>query len=306
MMRIMRTLRSAIIGTISRGSVALLLVVAGAAPLFPARAAAEPAAAPVAEPLPEPDRSRRVLRLVTWNILGGRGTDGSHPHTALAVAMRRLNPDAIALQEVDVKTKRARGVDLPARLAELTGMQARFAEAMPHQGGSYGEAILTKLTIAREQRLALAAPAGHEPRAALVLDLTAPFLTKPFRFAGIHLDHQSDAVRAAQVKELLDRLDPPDKSTPSILSGDFNASHRDASLAPLLASSLAPAPKDAATWPADKPAEAIDHFFLRPAAAWRVVSIRRGDTVFTDPAWKASLAALSDHFPVVLEVAPAP
>ena len=304
MVRPMRTIPPASIDAIRRRT-ALLLALAGVASLAPARAA-EPPAASAAPALPEPDRSRRVLRLVTWNILGGRGTDGSHPHAGLAAAIRRLNPDAIALQEVDVKTKRARGIDLPARLAELTGMQARFAEAMPHQGGSYGEAILTKLTIAREQRLALAAPAGHEPRAALVLDLAAPFLQKPFRFAGIHLDHLSDTVRAAQVRDLMARLDDASTTAPVILAGDFNASHRDASLAPLLASSLAPKPDNAATWPAEKPSEAIDHFFLRPSTAWQVVSIRRGDTVFPEPSWKTTLAALSDHFPVVIEVAPAP
>ena len=48
------------------------------------------------DPLPEPNRTERVLRFVSWNILGGRGPDNSHPHEGLAEIIRILRPDDAA------------------------------------------------------------------------------------------------------------------------------------------------------------------------------------------------------------------
>jgi endonuclease/exonuclease/phosphatase family metal-dependent hydrolase len=255
------------------------------------------------DPLPEPNRAERVLRFVSWNILGGRGPDNSHPHEGLAEIIRILRPDAIALQEVDVKTTRARGADLPARLAELTGLKAAFAEAMPFQGGSYGEAILTRLAITREHRSSLPAPDGFEPRALLALELKAPFGSQPILFAATHLDHLKDSIRTSQTNAILQFFRQQPQTMPAILAGDWNASPQDASLAPLVNSwKICWPDKAPPTWPAINPKEAIDHLFCHPQASWKILSARRGDLIFPDsPAWKARLEALSDHLPVVVE-----
>jgi endonuclease/exonuclease/phosphatase family metal-dependent hydrolase len=255
------------------------------------------------DPLPEPNRTERVVRFVSWNILGGRGPDNSHPHEGLAEIIRILQPDAIALQEVDVKTTRARGTDLPARLAELTGLKAAFGEAMPFQGGSYGEAILTRFEILREHRVKLPAPDGFEPRALLALALKPPFSGRPFLFAGTHLDHLKDSIRASQTNAILAFFRSQKEGVPAVLAGDWNASTADASLAPLLGSwqicwqDTAPP-----TWPAINPQEPIDHLFFHPQQKWKFRSVHRADLVFPDSkAWKSRLEALSDHLPVVVE-----
>lgn len=252
-----------------------------------------------------PDRGKREVRLVTWNILGGRGPGGTHPHEGLAEVIRILQADAVALQEVDVKTTRAKGVDLVARLAELTGMRGYFAEAMPFQGGSYGEAVLTRFKVGKEERVALPAAAGYEPRAMLALELQPEFGGKPFWFAGVHLDHQDDGVRSGQVREMLRFFGGGGREgMAAVVAGDFNAGPEAASLGPLVKGwKLSwPGGKAEPTWPAVGPKEAIDHLFFGPAGRWEVVRVLRGDRVFPDSAaWKARLEALSDHLPVVVE-----
>jgi len=82
---------------------------------------------------------------MTYNIHHGRGADGEINLERIAEVITRAKPDLVALQEVDVKTRRSGGVDQAAKLGELTGMSHFFAEAMPFQGGGYGNAVLSRI-----------------------------------------------------------------------------------------------------------------------------------------------------------------
>ncbi len=170
--------------------------------------------------LPPADRAKGGLRVVSYNVLGGRNPDGAHDLKRVAEVLRSLNADLVALQEVDVRTQRFRGRDLPAELAMLTGMRAFFAGAMPFSGGSYGEAVLTRLPVLSHKEHALPARAASEPRAALELlcrlhdAADAPQL----RFIATHLDHQdADDDRLMQTAKLLE-LFPDPAAPPSLLA----------------------------------------------------------------------------------------
>ena len=63
------------------------------------------------------------LRVLTYNIHHGEGTDGKFDYERLARVINGLKPDVAALQEVDRNTRRANGVDQAALLAKLTGMR---------------------------------------------------------------------------------------------------------------------------------------------------------------------------------------
>src|SRR5687768_6315860 len=88
------------------------------------------------------DETPRVVRVLTYNIHHGEGTDRRFDLERLAAVIKSVNPDLVGLQEVDEKTARSNGVDQAARLGELTGMHAIFGKAMDYQGGAYGLAIL--------------------------------------------------------------------------------------------------------------------------------------------------------------------
>ena len=54
---------------------------------------------------------RRAVRVLTYNIHHGEGMDGKIDLERIAAVIKRLEPDVVALQEVDVKTTRSQGVD---------------------------------------------------------------------------------------------------------------------------------------------------------------------------------------------------
>src|ERR1700724_2661395 len=83
------------------------------------------------------------LRVLTYNIHHGEGTDGRFDLSRLARVMKSVQPDVIALQEVDRGTERSGGVDQLAELARLTDMHAEFGKAMDYSGGGYGVAWLS-------------------------------------------------------------------------------------------------------------------------------------------------------------------
>ena len=88
-----------------------------------------------------------TLRVLTYNIHHGEAMDKKFDYQRLAKVINDLSPDIVALQEVDVGTERAGGVDQAALLGKLCRMHHAFGPAMPYQGGQYGEAILSRFPI---------------------------------------------------------------------------------------------------------------------------------------------------------------
>jgi glycerophosphoryl diester phosphodiesterase len=252
--------------------------------------------------LPDSKTDEGRLRVVSFNILGGRNPDNAHDLNRAAAIIRALNPDLVALQEVDVKTKRFRGRDLPAELATLTGMKAYFAEAMPFSGGSYGVALLSRLPVERRENHKLPGREKSEPRAAAEIVCLLGGNTR-IRFAGTHLDHQdAEDDRLMQTARLLELLPDP-ASPPSILAGDFNAAPSAASLRQLMTKWNIAWPQGEApfTWPAIGAKVAIDHVFT--AGPWKVTRSGTALDAFPgDSEWKSKIEAASDHLPIFVEL----
>ena len=165
------------------------------------------------------------LVLLTYNIHHGQGDDGVFDLERQAQVILDSGADLVGLQEVDVKTGRAGGVDQATELGRLTGMHASFAEAMPYDGGSYGEALLSRWPLVSTETWPLVATDGREPRAAVVGVVEPPGLGYAVRVVGTHLDHVGEALRFAQVGDLLNFTFPayPGGGLPTVLMGDLNA-----------------------------------------------------------------------------------
>lgn len=78
------------------------------------------------------------MRLVTFNILNGRHPSDDHVDVdAFAAAVRSLDADVLALQEVDRNQARSAGADLTAVAAEAMGAEDhRFVAALSGSPGS--------------------------------------------------------------------------------------------------------------------------------------------------------------------------
>lgn len=227
-----------------------------------------------------------TLRVLSYNIHHGRGTDGAIDLPRLARAIRSADPDLVALQEVDQQTTRSGGVDEAAELARLTGLRMAFGPQIDYLGGRYGQALLTRCPLGsptvhelpgiggdRERRIAVAAEVD-DPRGRLT-------------FVGTHLHHRSAEARVAQARAIVTAFAGVDRC---ILAGDINALPGSEPLAilagawRLVAAGDGPPP----TFPASQPTRAIDHVFVRPAAAFDVVDLR----VLDEP-------VASDHRPIL-------
>ncbi len=200
------------------------------------------------------------LRVMTYNIHHGEGTDGKFDLARIAQVILAEKPDLVAIQEVDVKTGRSSGVDQAAELIRLTGLEGRFGKFMDFDGGEYGMMVLSRFPIAKATNHPL--PPGPEPRTALAIEVTLPD-GKPLVFVGNHL-YMTEAQRLEQAKALRQAVGA-DPEARVILAGDFNSQPDEAPMRHLRERWSDPgADKDAPTWPSDAPKVEID-FILVPA-----------------------------------------
>lgn len=92
-----------------------------------------------------------LLRVLSYNIHHGEGVDGKLDLDRIARTIQSVEPDLVALQEVDRKVTRTGGIDQPAELARLTKMQVAFGGNIVLQGGDYGNAVLSRWPIRRHE-----------------------------------------------------------------------------------------------------------------------------------------------------------
>jgi endonuclease/exonuclease/phosphatase family metal-dependent hydrolase len=228
------------------------------------------------------------MRLATFNILHGRSPDDGRVDLArFAAAVRELDADVLALQEVDRDQPRSGGADLTAVAAGAMGAaEHRFVAALAgtpgatwsaatggEQPGSatYGLALLSRYPVRSWQRLALPAlpvpvplrvPSQRlpivvrdEPRVAV-----AALVATPHGDVTVAVTHLSfiPGWNAVQLRRLL--RDLGHHADPLVLLGDLNMepaqAQRLSGMRPL-ASGL--------TFPADAPARQLDHILARGA-----------------------------------------
>ena len=237
---------------------------------------------------PEQSTDRR-LRVISYNIHHGEGTDGKFDLERIAKVISDHRPDLVAVQEVDVKTDRSKGVDQAAELARLTGMHYAFGKFMDYRGGEYGQMVLSKFPILKQRNLEL--PRGPEPRAALVVDVEVPRAGKgiPLTLVACHF-YATEAERSAQARRVTELLAPEIESgKPVVLAGDLNSTPGSKPMGILTKTWVDPTAKiDRRTWPSDRPRVEIDHILYRPAARFKFV---KSKVVIEKVA--------SDHRPVV-------
>jgi endonuclease/exonuclease/phosphatase family metal-dependent hydrolase len=237
-------------------------------------------------------------RIVTYNVHRCVGVDRRLDVARVADVIAALEPDIVALQEVDVGRARTGGVDQAHAIAERLAMVAHFNAALRVEEEQYGDAILTDLP----ERLIKAGPLPGlspalrlEPRGALwvAIDVGGVELQVINTHLGLVPREQQAQAAALAGHGWLGRADA---ATPLILLGDFNATrasvvHKTLTTRLASARSLCPHRRETATFPSRLPMLRIDHVFV--SAGVRVLDVSAPIT----PA--ARLA--SDHLPLVMD-----
>ena len=111
-----------------------------------------------------------MIRVVSYNIRAGLGTDGVRSIRRIAEVLSVLAADVVCLQEVDQHVPRSWLANQPKYLSTRLGMQAAFQKNVHFASGAYGNAILAKPAISDCRCHPL--PGTGEPRG--LLEVIAP------------------------------------------------------------------------------------------------------------------------------------
>lgn len=251
------------------------------------------------------------MRLVTFNLWSGRSsTRKGIDLNLLRAAITELDPDILALQEVDRSQSRSQRADLAEIAAETMGARdhrfvptlagtpgALWSLAGPasHVPSEYGIALLSRFPVLRWQDISLPAlrpgfrvmlpvlrqrlTVGEEPRAAIVGHLDTP--SGPLAVVNTHLTWvPGSGIRQLQeVVRVLGEI-----SDPVLLVGDLNMWGR----LPRMITGYQPLATHP-TYPAAKPRRQLDHVLLRG----------RGPRVLAS---RTVRLPISDHLALVVEL----
>jgi endonuclease/exonuclease/phosphatase family metal-dependent hydrolase len=237
-------------------------------------------------------------RIVTYNVHRCVGTDRRLDVGRIAAVLAQLNPDIVALQELDVGRRRTGHVDQAHQIAEKLAMTHHFHAAVQVEEERYGDAILT----AYPERLVKSGPLpGYdrvralEPRGALWVE--AMVEGRPLQVINTHLG-LVPREQQLQASHLAGKawLEHADCAWPTILLGDFNATASSVVYRTLTAH-LQPARRIArrkspsSTFPSPLPVLRIDHHFVSPG-----ITVEDVFAPF-DPLTRIA----SDHLPLVMD-----
>jgi len=169
---------------------------------------------PLANCEPVQLRTPARARVATWNIRAAR----SAPLADIARELQSMQVDIVALQEVDMRTRRTGFVDETAALAGMLRLHHVFAASIEWDEGDYGLALLSRWPLTDVRRHRLDVPTASEPR--IVLEAGVCVDGRPLRLFNHHADDRpaSGAAGLALVRTLLQ----PRLGSGFLLLGDFN------------------------------------------------------------------------------------
>ncbi|QEC73788.1 endonuclease/exonuclease/phosphatase [Arachidicoccus ginsenosidivorans] len=232
-----------------------------------------------------------TFKVMTYNIHHGNPPDkpGVIDVDAIAAIIKKHQPDIVALQEVDVNTKRDGHINEIATIASKAGYKSfYFAKTIDLEGGQYGIAILSKypLTNTATHKLPSNSAKEAEPRVLATALVHLPN-NKTIQFGSTHLDAYHSDNRLLQIKEII-RL--TGKSPyPFVIGGDFNSKESSEVIKLLDQTFTRTCHQCAPTFHEEASADgAIDYLAFRPAGSLKVISHQ---------VLKAENA--SDHYPLV-------
>jgi endonuclease/exonuclease/phosphatase family metal-dependent hydrolase len=224
-----------------------------------------------------------TVRVMTWNIHGGVGPDGRHDLARMLALVRRIDPDILALQEVDAR--RMRGGEHPIDLFErVLGHRGIRAAAITTVDGDYGQVLLSRWPT-RDSKVHDISVPGREPRRAICTVVQAP--AGEFYVVAAHL-----GLKLAERRRQCTQMEIIIEQSPltTILLGDFNDWMWPGSVQNVLARHL-PGRTRHRTFPAHFPMLRLDRIYCRPATAL----VRS----WTEPRG----AEVSDHLPLIADIA---
>lgn len=236
------------------------------------------------------------LRIVTWNIHKGIGTDRAYRLDRVVAVLRDLDADVICLQEVDQGVPRSSFENQAEHLSEALGYpHAALGLNVRVKDGAYGNLILSRSPLADVHNVDLTV--GPKKRRSGLVARVRAGPPGGFWLANVHLGLMH-LERKIQVRRLLEHLfegTQPDE--PMVIAGDWNewTTRLVRTVVNEHGFHLARTdrrPRGERTWPSRKPLVALDKILYRdPIRCHHVICVLDEVT-----------RVASDHLPLMVEL----
>ncbi len=201
------------------------------------------------------------LKLMSYNIRGGLGMDDFWDLGRSIAVVKKVRPDVLCLQEVDIGTSRSFGVNEPMAMGHILRPIWRysFSKTTDAMGGLYGIAMLYGEAPLSEMRLIYPkSNPKNEPRSLLVCEF------KDYVVCSTHLT-LIDEERPLAIKTMVETAAKFDK--PVFIAGDFNSTPDSAFMKELQKHFTILSDTTVKTAPANKPDCTIDYVIVDNAHA---------------------------------------
>ena len=152
------------------------------------------------------------LRIMSYNVRNGIGMDSKQDYERVAAVISEVNPDVIALQELDSMTRRSKNTYVLERIARYTGMNYVYGAAIDYDGGKYGIGIMSKEKPLKVKNVPL--PGSEEARTLLIVEF------KEYVFLATHLSLTASD-QLASIDIVLKEIKKTKK--PVFMAGDMNS-----------------------------------------------------------------------------------
>jgi endonuclease/exonuclease/phosphatase family metal-dependent hydrolase len=226
--------------------------------------------------------SPAAITILSYNVRNCVGLDNAVNYQRVANAISKINPDIVAIQELDSSTTRSKHISVLNKLATFTGMVPTFHASINFQGGKYGIGILSKEKPLSIEGIAL--PGTEEKRSALLVEM------KNYVFVCTHFSlTEKDRIQSVT---LLNQFIAKYKK-PVFLGGDLNTNPGSPAINSLAKNWYFLSDTTKRTIPANKPIDCIDYIMAlkQEKYAFKVLNAAVGD----EP-------VASDHLPVWVKV----
>lgn len=243
----------------------------------------------MSEPASRSDGADQKLKLATWNIHYGIGSDRRFDIDRIIAVLNAIDADIVGLQEVGWHRRTHHRIDHFAYLRDHTDYTVVEGLVRDPLRSRFGNALLTRFPVTGTQWIDLKIR-GHVPRAASLAELQTP--ATPLRAVVLHLG-LATWERERQARRLMETLyggAAKQKAPPTALLGDFNMLRARSPVTDIFADRF-PFCVRLPTYPVRRPRLSLDRIYL--SGEWEI----QDAWVFDDgPALQAS-----DHLPLVTE-----
>lgn len=222
-----------------------------------------------------------IVRVLTWNVHGGVGLDGVRDFSRIVDHVVAIDPDIVALQEVDSRDRGGRAS--PMRIIEdRLGQRGISASTLTAPDGEYGQVLLSRWPLIDAETHDLSV-GSYEPRRAISAVARTPGgeLCVVAAHLGLRFGERRQQVTTLRRTVSGER--------PTLLMGDFNDWFRYRSAQAQLETCFDDYTR-LRTYPARVPVFALDRIFCRPSGL-----LKSARTITSAP-------LLSDHLPLLAEL----